>query len=157
MVQASDFNQPLVARPTHARVIAWVSIAFFLFCAVMAWRAGQGDVSPFFLLFVVLGIYLLVSVGTVEITPAFVTYKTPWATYAISWDEVERVEIDAQRGALALIGDNKRVVTIGPAYWSGKDKRQLLALFKATIEKRSIPIISTQKVLFKLSKNARVR
>ena len=157
MDQATNFNQPLVARPTHARVIAWICIAFFLFCAVMSWRAGQGDVSPVFLLFVTLGIYLLVSVGTVEITPAFVTYKTLWATYAISWDEVERIEIDAQRGALALLGDNKRVVTIGPAYWSGKDKHQLLALFKATIEKRNIPVVSTQAVLFKLSKNTKVR
>jgi hypothetical protein len=123
----------------------------------MSQRAGQGNVSPYFLIFVALGVYLLVSVGSVEINPDFVTYRTPLASYTISWDEVERIEIDAQGGAMVFAGANKRVVTIGPAYWAGKDKQQLQALLYATLEKRNIPVIPTQAALFKLSKNTKVR
>jgi hypothetical protein len=157
MAQAINSTQPLVGKPTYARIVSWACIGFFLFCAVMSWRAGQGNVSPYFLIFVAMGIYLLVTVGTVEITSDFVTYKTPWATYAIRWEEVERIEIDALGGALVFAGTNKRVVTIGPAYWSGKDKQQLIALFRATAERRNIPVVPTQAALFKLSKNTKVR
>ena len=156
MVPASNLTQPLVGKPTYARVVGWVCIVFSLFCAAMSWRAGQGNVSPYFLLFVLLGIYLVVSVGIVEITPDYVAYKTPWATYAISWDEVERIEIDAEGGALVFAGANKRVVTIGPAYWSGKDKLELMALIYATVEKRKILVVPTQAALLKLSKNTKV-
>ncbi|HKE57380.1 MAG TPA: hypothetical protein VKB46_11780 [Pyrinomonadaceae bacterium] len=152
----ANFTQPLVGKPTYAQVVGWVCIAFSLFCAVMSWRAGQGNVSPYFLLFGLLGVYLVASVGTVEITPDYITYKTPLATYAIRWDEVERIEIDAQGGALVFAGANKRVVTIGPSYWSGKDKPELMALIYATVDKRKILVIPTQSALIKLSKNTKV-
>ena len=54
-----------VAKVTSIRVIAWAGMTFFLFCAVMSWRAGQGEVAPLFLAFVGLGVFLLVFCGPV--------------------------------------------------------------------------------------------
>lgn len=150
-------DRTLVAKPTSSRVVAWLCIAFFTFCAVMSWRAGQGNVAPWFLLFVGLGVAILVGVGSVEMNRESIAYRSLWAHYVMRWDEVERAETDAEGGALVFIGGEKRLVAIGPGYWSGKDKQEMIALLASELSERGIPVRQTQSAMFKLSKNTKVR
>ena len=85
-----------------------------------------------------------------------ITYSTPWARYHIRWDEVERIEIDAQGGAIVFVGKDKRLAAVGPGYWSGKDKPEMLMLIQSKTEEHKIEVQQTQKAVFRLSKNTKV-
>jgi hypothetical protein len=152
----ADGSRPLIVKPTFVKVLAWVCIVLFLFCAVMSWRAGGVGVPLFFLLFVALGLYLLLFSGSVEMDAQTITYRTPLAQYRIKWDEVSRIEIDSQGGNVVFCGENKRLAAVGPMYWSGKDKMEMLKLVGAQAKQRSIETEQTEKAMFRSSKNTKV-
>jgi hypothetical protein len=134
-----------------------MGIILFSFCAVMAWRAGEGEVSPLFILFVALGgAFLLFFSGTVEMDAETIICRTPLAQYQIKWDEVSHIEIDTQGSNLVFCGEDKILVALGPLFWSGKDKMEMLSLVNAQVEKHGIGIPQTEKPVFRLSKNTKV-
>ena len=157
MLRPVNDDGMFVAKPTSSRIIAWLCITFFTFCSVMSWRAGQGEVAPWFLIFVGLGFLTLAVTGSVEMNRELISYKSLWANYMMRWDEIERIEVDAQGQALVFIGGEKRLSVLGPGYWSGKDKAGMLALLASQLKEREIPVQQTQSALFKLSKNTKVR
>lgn len=151
-------NRPLIVRLTFVKVTAWIGIILFFICAVMAWRAGEGEVTPLFMLFVALfGAYLLFFSGTVEMDAKTITCQTPLAQYQIKWDEVLSVEVDAQGGSLVFCGENKILVALGPMFWSGKDKPEMLKFVGVQIEKRGIKTPQIEELVFRVSKNTKVR
>lgn len=158
MLLNTDGSRPLIVKLTLVKVLAWIGIIFFFFCAVMAWRAGEGEVSLLFMLFAVLsGAYLLLFSGTVEVDAQTVTCRTPLAQYQIKWDEVSHIETDKQGGSLVLCGENKILAVLGPMFWSGKDKMEMLMFIGAQLEKRGIETQQPEKVVLRLSKNTKVR
>lgn len=150
-----DGSRKLIAKPTSLRVLALVCIAFFLFLGVISWRADAGGVTFLFFGFVLLGIYALTA-GSVEMDAQHVTYQTPLSTYRIVWDEVLRIEIDAQGGNIVFWGEGKRLNAVGPQYWCGKDKQKMLMLLSKQVEKYGIEVKETPKAMFRLSKNTKV-
>ena len=157
MSQQFASNRLLLTKPTFAKVIAWVCIALFSFCAVMSWRAGEGKVTALFLIFVAVGIFILVFAGSMQMNQEFVFYKCLLANYSMKWNEVEKIEIDAQGGAIVFIGKNKQLAALGPSYWSGSDKREMLALLASKIKSNAIQVEQSPKALFKMSKNTKAR
>src|SRR5215203_2790915 len=105
-------KRTLVVKPTSIKVLGWICIVFFLFCAIMCWRAGPGPASPathsfvvlLFLMFVALGIYLLLSSGSVEMDEQAIIYRSSLAQYQINWSEVRYIEIDSQGHNIVFCG-----------------------------------------------------
>jgi hypothetical protein len=155
MLLKADGSRTLIVRPTSIRIVAWACITLFLFCGVMSWRADAGWVTFLFFGFVLLGAYLLTA-GSVEMDARHVTYRTPIGAYRIRWDEVSRIETDAQGGNIVFWGEGKRLNAVGPGYWSGEDKLEMLVFLSRQVEKYGIEVVETQKAMFRLTKNTKV-
>jgi hypothetical protein len=156
---SSSGKTMFTAKSTSAKAIGWVCIVFFLFCAVASYSAGQGSVSPFFLLFVALGVFLILITGELSMSSEEIIYTTPLAKYQMKWDEVKKVEIDLQGGGLVFYANdrNKRMAVLGPGYWSGPDKQNLAKLLSDEMEKRQIPMEQTPRAAYTMSKNTKVK
>jgi hypothetical protein len=157
MSQFVKTGRLLTVRSTAVEVIAGLTVVFFTLCSALSWWAGQGGVAPWFLIFVALGALLLVKAGSVEMNQEFISHKNLWARHLLKWEDVDRIEMDAQGGAMVFLGGEKRLALLGPAYWSGRDKTELLALLACMIEEKKIAVRQTRSALFKLSKNVRAR
>ena len=152
-----DDGRLLIFRPTLLRVIGWIGISFFLFCTIGSWRAGAGKVVWLFVLFVGLGVYLLLESGTLEMNSEIITYRTPLARHRIRWDEVTRIELDRMGSTMVFWGENKRLVALGPYYWQGPDRTDMLLLVAAQMDKLGISYQQSERAMFRRSKNTRVR
>ena len=119
--------------------------------------AAQASVVILFLIFVLLGIYLLLSSGSVEMDEEGITYRTYLAQYRIVWSEVKHIEIDRQGSNIVFCGDNKRLAALGPMFWSGSDKKLMLRLLDTQVRKGGIEIRQTEKAPYRFSKNTKVR
>jgi hypothetical protein len=137
--------------------IAWIGIAFFAFCAVASWQAGQGSVTPLFLIFVLMGIALLLFTGPVEMDGHAITCRTPLGRHQLRWDEVERVEMDEAGQALVFHAGRKQLAVIGPAYWLGKHKKALSGLLEVELNRRQLPLEYNPRAVFALSRHTRVK
>ncbi len=137
------------------KALAWITIVFFGFCAVAAWQAGQGEVSPLFMFFVLLGTCLLVMTGPIEMDAFTITYRTLLGRYQLRWDEVRQVEADHRRQALVFYADDKRLAILGPYYWWGQEKQRMVEFLEQEMARRQIPLRYTARALYTLSKNTR--
>ena len=138
------------------KIIAWACIVFFLFCAVMAWRADQGYVSPLFLLFACLGFFLLFMASSIKATSEYISVLSPFAEYRIYWDEVEWVE-EGNQGTLVIHGkDEKRLVLPSPAYWSGPQKSEMFEFMDSKYEDLEITEVSSTSADYKMHKNVKI-
>lgn len=155
MLLKEDGSRTLVARPTPVRVLGAACIIFFLFCGVMSWGVGPVWGTLMFFGFVLVGVYLLL-VGSVEMDARHVTYRTPLGTHRIGWDEVLRIETDAQGGSIVFWGEGKRLNTIGPEYWSEKGRVEMLLFLRKQVQQYGIKVIVTPKAMFRLTKNTKV-
>jgi hypothetical protein len=138
--------------------LAWVFVLFFLYLAVWCWFTGKGGASLLFLLLAALQTYLILATGgSIEMNRDSVTNITTISRRRIEWDEVIEIETDWNEGALVFIGPNKRLNTLGPTFWSGKDKERMLRLFWAQIETRGIDVKRMYTVIWRLNKNTKIR
>ncbi|GIU00196.1 hypothetical protein TSL6_07020 [Sulfurovum sp. TSL6] len=138
------------------KIIVWVGIVFFLFCAVMAWRAGQGYVSPLFLLFACIGVFLLFMASSIKSTSEYISVLSPFAEYRIYWDEVEWIE-EGNQGTLVIHGKGeKRLVLPSPTYWSGPQKSEMFEFMDSQLENLEIEILETISADYKVHKNVKV-
>ena len=138
------------------KIIAWVCIVFFLFGAVMAWRADQGYVSPLFLLFACLGVFLLFMASSIKATSEYISVLSPFAEYRIYWDEVEWVE-EGNQGTLVIHGKGeKRLVLPSPTYWSGPQKSEMFEFMDSKYEDLEITEVSSTSADYKVHKNVKV-
>jgi len=99
--------------------IGAIDIVFFLACAVGAWASGQEEVSPWFLAFVPLGLYLVV-VGRerLVVNAEVIERRTAFNTYRMRFDEIQMVETDAQMNAVVVRGPDKQLVIYGPGWYA---------------------------------------
>ncbi len=138
------------------KIIAWIGIVFFMFCAIMSWLSGQGNVSPWFLPFVALGIYMLLSLSHLELNEEKIAVVAPFAKYEIRWDEVEWVET-SQQGTLVFHGiRQKRLVFAPPSFWSGADKPAMYKFLVSQLEQRKLLPVPSNTADYKTQKNVRV-
>jgi len=158
-VLAGVFGPARVRVSAWLAIIGWVGVAFFAFVGYMAWRDGAEAVGGLLFVFAVLEIYLIYAGGAVtEIGPEAIRLTMPlWPTYAMRWDEVQRVAMDRGGNQIVLYGASKRMTLPGPAYWRQADKEAGLAAFFGHLEQRDIPFENTVKAYFALPKGTRVR
>jgi len=127
------------------------------FSSFGAWRAGAQKPALIFLLFVGLGVFLLLFSGTLEMNSEIITFQTPLKRYQIRWDEVIRIELDRVGSNIVFWGDNKRLVALGPYYWQGPDRTDMMLLVATQMDKLGISLQQSEKAMFRRSKNTKVR
>jgi hypothetical protein len=104
----------------------------------------------------IVGIYLLLNTGTLEIDNERVLYRTPLASYAITWNEIQSIEIDAIGSILVLEGANKRLCTSGPVAWPKKVQEKTAHFIETQAVLRNIRQTTTNKCSRKKSRNTRL-
>lgn len=149
--------RPLRVKLTFMKALGWSVVVLLLGLAVGAYLSGERGVSFGFLAFSLLGVYLILASGAIEMDADVITASTPLSRYQIRWDEVRSVETDIQRQGIVFVGNDKRMAMPGPMYWSGADKPAMIKLYLAQIEQRNLEVKETQKALWRLSKNVKVR
>jgi len=157
MLPATDTTRVLTVRHTFYKVVGYLCLTFFVFCAVMSWRAGAHGATLVFLIFVVLGSWVILSSGSMQMDSQSIRYYLPLRSYQMIWNEVQYIEIDKQAGSMVFVGENKRLAVNGPATWSGKDKMEMAQLISAQIDRYGIEVRQTEKAMFRLSKNTKDR
>ena len=153
--QAAD--ESLCVGAKFVRGFGWACGLFFFPLATWFWLDGEGATSLLLLPFVALGMYLILTTGSLEMNKDSITYVTPVSVYRIMWDEVTEIEISETCGSLVLIGKNKRLWAIGPRYWSGKDKVRAFRLLLAQVDTRGVESKQTWKAALRLSKNTKIK
>jgi Bacterial PH domain len=144
-------------RLTHPLFVG-IGIAtalFFSFCAIAAWYSGQGIVSPFFLLFVILGLYVWLNAGETEINDLHIRHRSAFGTHALRWDAVTAVEFDPQGQAVLFRGRNKQLVIPGVAAWPRAQRELALQLLDNQIQHRSLEVRDNLWAAYQWSKNTR--
>lgn len=147
----------LVAKLTSSKIIALIIIAFGAVCGFLSRQAGENAVSVIFFAIIGLGIFILIVVGSLEMNDKFILYKCLWANYKIMWNEVEKIEMDAQGNAIIFVGDNKKLAVIGPAFWSNKVRWKMLELINLKASENQIGLQENHLAGFTMSKNTKVR
>lgn len=120
------------------------------------------------LVFLGVGVACVVLSGSVVMNSRSISYKTPWAHYSMGWDEVERIEVEPDepepyyqaigtKMALVFAGRDKRLSMLGPNWWHGGDKAEMLGLLESKLEERGIELRRAKSAMWTLPKNAKVR
>jgi hypothetical protein len=152
-----DDGKLLVFKPTIIRGIGCVCIIFALICAIGAGRAGAWRAVWVFVFFAGLGAYLLLAPGRLEMNSEIIRSRTFWARYQIRWDEITRLELDRIGSSIVFWGENKRLVAVGPYYWQGPDRRNMMLLIAEQIDKLGLTVQQSERAMFRRSKNTKVR
>jgi hypothetical protein len=152
----SAFNRPLKVGLLSYKLIAWVDIIFFLGCSVGAYLAGQYGPSTFFWVFILMGVYMLMSSGMFELDEDGVSHKNVVGQYRMLWREVQRIEMGTQ-GSLVLHGEGKRFVLVPASFWSGPDKVEAFTLLDRKVKELAITPYPSNVADYKVHKNVKVQ
>lgn len=148
-------SRPLKVGLLSYKIIAWVCIVFFLGCSLGAYFSHQYGPSLFFWVFILMGLYMLISAGSFELDEAGVRHKNLVGEYRILWREVQRIEYGTQ-GSLVLHGQNKRFVLAPPSVWSGLEKPQAFELLDRKINELGLTPYPSNVADYKIHKNVKV-
>lgn len=110
-----------------------------------------------FAAFVCLGIYITLAAGSVETNSQHFAYRSLWADYSMPWNEVVKIELYPDGSSFVLFAHDKRLSALGPIYWSGPDRVEMIRLVNAQITSRGIEVVVTGMALLRLSKNTKLR
>jgi hypothetical protein len=123
----------------------------------------QYGVSVLFVVFAVLGIYIILVVGRYTLDEVGITNRNFFGTYRMLWGEIRKIEIGRSgvdttysAGALLLSGDNKQFFVAQPSAWSGPQKTEALALLSKKIAESGVTPVETAWAGFKSHRNVKV-
>jgi hypothetical protein len=138
------------------KIIGAVCVLFFTGCAAGAFVAGQYPPITIFAFFALMGLFMLTTAGSFEISEKDITHRNHFGTFRLTWREVKEVELGTQ-GTIILHGEGKRFVLPPRAYWSGKQKHAAFGFLHKTIENLSLTCYSSNTADYKIHKNVRMR
>lgn len=150
-------TRSLTINHTYYKVVGWVGLAFFMICTLGSLNAGAGRTSLIFLGFVAISIYLVLNSGSMQVDCDSIKYYLPFRSYQIKWNEVQYIEVDNHVGSMVFVGENKQLAVNGPMAWIGKDKFEMGKLISEQMDRNHIEVRVTEKAMFRLSKNTKVR
>ncbi|WP_426078023.1 hypothetical protein [Janthinobacterium sp. PSPC3-1] len=148
-------NSYRIAVPMYL-IIGVAAAALFGTCAVSALLEGQYSTAAFGMVFVLMGLYLMASAGSFEMSGKYIEQRTIHGRYRMDWDQVRKIEYGAQ-GTIIFHGENARFVLAPPGYWSGKQKPESLDFLQKTIASLDVLDYSSSSADFKIHKNVRLR
>jgi hypothetical protein len=138
-------------------LLGWACWLLFLLMGVSSLLAGHEKTALLGMALAVPGVLMVLGSGSVEMNKDSITKSTAIGDSRIAWDEVTEIEIGLDGARLVFIGRNKRLVALGPAFWSGEDTGQMLRLFAAQVETRDIDVKRTRKVMWRRNKNTKIK
>ena len=154
-IKSTEYTLPI--RMTvywWAKVIFVFGIILFLFLAALSFFSEHDVfISLFFVLFVLLGVYALISSqSTVEIDQGAITISSPpHGVYMMRLQDVQLVETNG--GTFAFLGNDKHlVISLG---FVGEGKHEFLAFFDDFVQERKIEVKPITKARFS-QKNTKV-
>ena len=152
----AENNRVLYVNHWLTKFIGLLAAIMFTFFIIVAFDATK----PLYLLALVgfagLGIFVFLLYGKTGMDSCTIIHVSTFGRFEIKWEEIQAIELDAQGNAIVFKGDNKQLVVPGQVFWSGKDKKQMVALYNAQIDRRNIKVRATASAAFALSKNTRV-
>ena len=152
-----DAGRRLIFKPTLIKAIGGSALCSFSFAPAGPGEPEQGKLLCSSCYFVGLNVYVLLFSGTLEMDSRTIIYRTPLAHYQIRWDEVRRIELDRVGSTMVFWGENKRLAALGSHYWQGADRVNMMLLVAAQMDKLGINMQQSEKAMFRLSKNTKVR
>jgi len=152
----STTNQTLKVGLLGHKILGWVCIIFFFGCSAGAYLAKQYGPSAFFWVFILTGVYMLMTSGTFEIDEDGLSHKNLMGHYRMLWSDVQRIE-EGPQGSLVLHGEGKRFVLAPPSFWSGPDKAQAFTLANRKVIELAITPTLSNLADYKAHKNVKIR
>ena len=139
------------------KILGWFGIVLFTVFFVGSVMIGNYAFAFFSFLLIGLDVFLLLATGTYTLNETKIRYLCPIGNFEMRWDEIEFVEVDAERQAYVLSSNTKRLPILSPVLWSGPDKQAAGEFFFAQIERHAYPERVSRLALIRLPKNVRVR
>ncbi len=156
--KVSPLNYPLHVKDSLIiKGVGWISLCCCLPLTIILFSQREIIIAIMPLIFGLLGLIIVLNTGSLEVDQFALTRKTLLGTYQMRWDEVERIEHHEQESTILLCGAGRQLAIPSPAYSSGKNWNDYVALLATVPQQRGITMKRTWKVLFKWSKNMRVR
>jgi len=147
---------------TNTAWLGWVCIIICVTSSYFSWNARTGGpvVGALFLLFAMLGVYLLCAQAVLKVDEEKVEAISLFGRSRLDWREVRSVEIDEQGNYLSFMGENrgtdKRLCFNGPQHWKAAGRAEMLLFLAATCEKYGISYDTRAKPRFSGSKNTKM-
>jgi hypothetical protein len=116
-------HKPLKVGLRSYKIIAWVCVVFFLGCSIAAFAARQYGPSAFFWVPILMGAYMLVSAGSLELDEDGVSHTNLGGRYRIHWREVQKIEFGTQ-GSLVLHGEDSGLFCRHQPFGPGQRSRR---------------------------------
>ncbi|MEW5974854.1 MAG: hypothetical protein AB1898_03495 [Acidobacteriota bacterium] len=132
----------------------WVSLGFWLVCALFAWLASQRLAALCLLGFAVLTGLGLTSRASIILDGTAITYRTRFGVHRIEWDEIRRTETDGV--ALVLLGVAKQLPLI-PGAWSSETRDAAQTYLERQLAMRGVPRADNPVASRMTFRNTRVR
>jgi hypothetical protein len=137
------------------KVIGWLCCVVFIGASVGAFVAGQVGSAYGFLIFVLLGALLIAIAGSIGVGEKTIEHKNIFGHYRMAWSDVRKIEL-GNYGTMILHGEGKRFALAPPAYWSGMQKPEALALLQRKLTESQIAVYRSNVGDYKIHKNVRV-
>ncbi len=135
-------------------IIGIFVIVFFLFMGVFGWVTGQGAKALLTIPMMLLGIVLLLTSGSTELTDGSIRTFTLLGTYELAWKEITGVSFDNNN--LMLFAPGKQLNVPPPKMWSGPDKQQAREFLARQLELYQ-PAMVKGPMILTFSRNCRRR
>jgi hypothetical protein len=153
---AHELKEPLKVKVRDFKIIGWVCVILFILFAILAWSSGQKVPALLFMMFTLLGAYLILCGGTVKMDTESIVWITSLGKYGIKWSEVQSIETDPLHYALVFNGEDKKLEIPAPGFWKGADREAMLNLLNLMTDQKGMEIVEVKKFFHKTSKNARI-
>jgi hypothetical protein len=147
----------LAVKQTSTKVLGLALCLIFGLAAVWVVYLGGIWTSSVFFAGFLLGLYLILGTGTIELDEQGITEHTLLGSYRIGWNEITHLEVDKTYSTLVFAGVSKRLVLTGTSSWNGKDKIDALSFLSTQLKERSIEVRKSVKASYRFNKNSRIK
>ncbi|NVK86855.1 MAG: hypothetical protein HWE13_01950 [Gammaproteobacteria bacterium] len=139
------------------KIMLWLAAAFFLFCAIMAWRADQRGAALCFVAFLPFVIYSLVSYSHIIISDKMTRVVALFSEYQMTWLDVKRLEVGPQGTLVFYSRDNNRLVAPSLNLWSGQQSRPARDFLSEQLTLFETPIRRSAWADYKIHKGVKLK
>lgn len=132
----SPMKSELKVSTRKLQLLAWACVAFFTFCTIMSWRAGQGHVSPWFVLFILLAVPVLLFTGPITFSPEMLKVTAPVGRFEVRWRDIDRIETG--QSSIVFFAGEARIGIPTPNWWAGPNRETLWKMIETLVRERQL-------------------
>ena len=137
------------------KLIGAIGFIAFGFFAFITFAPSKILTTLVLLLFALWGVYLFIAYGSTKMDAQKITHTSWLGKFEIQWDEVEAIKADSLGNNIVFAGKNKQLVIPGFSMWSGRDKGEMISLYRSALESRALQVHDIMLAAFAISKNTK--